>query len=219
MGPSFPYTYHDRIANYRWKGTENGLAAKDLAPPVDQIKYIIKKLKENPYSRRAQAITWRPHVDPESVDPPCLQRLWCRVINGKLVFETAWRSRDLFKAWGANVNGMLAWARLIADGIGVDVDCYVDFTNALHIYGQKKVTVEVVDFIDRLMKREAKKYDPKYVEAYQEFQKTKFYSLYSKWNEIKKEIVKIGDSDKVKSDKLSSEGDKIFAEIDALKDY
>ena len=42
-------------------------------PKIDQIEYIIKKLKEKPYSRRAQAITWRPLVDPFHIDPPLIK--------------------------------------------------------------------------------------------------------------------------------------------------
>jgi len=33
-------------------------------PRINQMEYIIDKLKEKPYSRRAQAITWRPLIDP-----------------------------------------------------------------------------------------------------------------------------------------------------------
>ncbi|MCP4760756.1 MAG: hypothetical protein GY870_03175 [archaeon] len=218
-GPSFPYTYHDRIANYRWKSHEDGLKADKLVPPVDQIQFMIDKLKKNGYSRRAQGITWRPHVDPYSVDPPCLQRIWARVLNNKLIFETTWRSRDLFRAWGANVNGMIAWAKLIAENLGIEVDSYADFTNSLHIYGQKKVAIEVIEFIERLMKRQKNKFESKYFEAFQEFQTTKFYSLYLKRSELKKQIFSLEDSEQAEKAKLNVEIDKINKDIDFLKDY
>lgn len=76
-------------------------------PRINQIEYIIRKLKEKPYSRRAQAITWRPLVDPFHIDPPCLQRIYMRVKDDSLLMQTTWRSRDLFRAWEANVNGMI----------------------------------------------------------------------------------------------------------------
>lgn len=218
-GPSFPYTYHDRIANYRWKSHENGLSIENLVPPVDQIKFMIDKLKKNGYSRRAQAITWRPHVDPESIDPPCLQRLWARIINEKLVFETSWRSRDLFKAWGANVNGMIVWAKYIADNVGVELDAYIDFSNSLHIYGQKKVTIEVIEFIERLFKRQKNKYDSRYLEAFVDFQTTKFYSLYKKRSDLKKHLFSLEDSDEATKDKINVEIEGINKEIDLLKEY
>ncbi|MBD3352231.1 MAG: hypothetical protein GF364_12155 [Candidatus Lokiarchaeota archaeon] len=217
-GPSFPYTYHDRIVNYRWKSTEDGLKKDELAEPVNQLQYIIDKLKKNGFSRRAQAVTWRAHTDPGSVDPPCLQRLWARIIQGKLVFETTWRSRDLFKAWGANVNGMLAWAKIVADALNVEVDCYVDFCNSLHIYGKKKVFIEVVDFIERLMKRQARKFDKKYADAFEDFKTTKFYELYKKRSDIKKQIARLDDSKETEREKLLEESNEIFEKIQELKE-
>ena len=219
MGKSFPYTYHDRIVNYRWKSAEDGLKQEELVPPIDQLNYMINKLKSNNYSRRAQGITWKPHTDPKSVDPPCLQRIWARVMNNKLVFETTWRSRDLFKAWGANVNGMLAWAKLIADALGVEIDCYIDFSNSYHIYGKKKVQIEVVDFIERLMKREAKKFDSKYADAFEEFKTTQFYGLYSKRADFKKQLLKLDENDTATKAQLESEIDKTNKKIDELKKY
>lgn len=219
QGPSFPYTYHDRITNYRWKSTEDGLEPLELVEPVDQIDYIIRKLKQNGYSRRAQGITWRPHTDPKSVDPPCLQRLWARIVNNKLVFETTWRSRDLFKAWGANVNGMLAWAKMIADELNVELDAYVDFANSLHIYGKKKVVIEVTDFIERLMKRHSKKYDSKYKEAFDDFQTTKFYQLYTRKSELQKQLSQLEENEKQQAEQISSEINDILSKIDAMEDY
>ena len=84
-------------------------------PRINQMEYIVQKLKESPYSRRAQAITWRPLVDPYHVDPPCLQRIFMRIKDGKLIMQTTWRSRDLFRAWEANVNGMIRIQKNIAD--------------------------------------------------------------------------------------------------------
>lgn len=104
-------------------------------PRINQIEYIVQKLREKPYSRRAQAITWRPLVDPFHVDPPCLQRIFMRIKEGKLIMQTTWRSRDLFRAWEANVNGMIRIQKDIADKLNVEIGHYLDFSNSLHIYG------------------------------------------------------------------------------------
>ncbi|KKK43221.1 hypothetical protein LCGC14_0731840 [marine sediment metagenome] len=121
-------------------------------PRINQIEYIIEKLKKSPYSRRAQAITWRPLVDPYSDDPPCLQRIFMRIIDKKLVMQTTWRSRDLFRAWEANVNGMIRIQKYVADKLGVDVGHYIDFSNSLHIYGSN--FPEVMDILNRMRNRE-----------------------------------------------------------------
>lgn len=109
---------------------------ESILPFIDQIDLMTKKLKKSPYSRRAQSITWRPMSDPFRDDPPCLQRIWCRVINGKLTMQTSWRSRDLFKAWQSNVNGIIRIQKNIAEDLGVEIGNYIEFNNSLHIYGK-----------------------------------------------------------------------------------
>ncbi len=120
-------------------------------PKIDQIEYIIRKLKEKPYSRRAQAITWRPLVDPFHIDPPCLQRIYMRVKDDKLLMQTTWRSRDLFRAWEANVNGMIRIQKYVADQLGLEMGHYLDFSNSLHIYGN--TISEVKDMFTRMITR------------------------------------------------------------------
>ena len=117
-------------------------------PRINQMEYIVNKLKESPFSRRAQAITWRPLVDPYHEDPPCLQRIYMRIKEGKLLMQTTWRSRDLFRAWEANVNGMIRIQKNIADQLGVEVGHYLDFSNSLHIYGSN--FSEIKDMLERM---------------------------------------------------------------------
>ncbi|MBN2150999.1 MAG: hypothetical protein JW839_06125 [Candidatus Lokiarchaeota archaeon] len=162
---SYPYTYHDRLFNYKAANTEDesylkGISKELLAslsslPGVDQVAAAIKKLKEAPHSRRAQAITWRPLSDPDRDDPPCLQRIWFRVHEGKLRTNTHWRSRDLFGAWEANVNGMLLIAKRVAEELGVEVGGYTDFCDSLHVYGRRKLVFkEVLPLLERVRAKE-----------------------------------------------------------------
>jgi thymidylate synthase len=113
---------------------------------VNQIDYIIDKLSQAGYTRRAQAITWNPKLDPPTEDPPCLQRVWGRLCEdgeGGFIFNmnTHWRSRDLFKAWFENVIAITTLMRKIAEGIAeksgkkVRLGRYVDISDSLHIYG------------------------------------------------------------------------------------
>ncbi|MGV9171312.1 MAG: thymidylate synthase [Promethearchaeia archaeon] len=120
-------------------------------PQTNQIEYIIDKLGKSPYSRRAQAITWRPLVDPYHNDPPCLQRIYMRIKNNKLIMQTTWRSRDLFRAWEANVNGMLRIQKYVADKLEVEMGHYLDFSNSLHIYGDSFKEVE--DIFERMQNK------------------------------------------------------------------
>jgi thymidylate synthase len=131
------YTYHERLFSYH---------ASSSIEKVDQIQYIVDYLSQAGHSRRAQAVTWIPTEDPGTEHPPCLQRIWCRLIadeegNLSLNMNTYWRSRDLYKAWFMNVYAITDLQRLIAEkisqktGMMVKVGRYVDISDSLHIYG------------------------------------------------------------------------------------
>jgi len=150
------YTYHQRLRAYC--PVEDIRVAGSPKPfgQVDQIQYIIDSLSEVNHTRRAQAITWMPTADPETDDPPCLQRIWCRLVAGDagkfaLNMNTHWRSRDLYKAWFMNAYAFTDLQRIIADEISrkidrpVTVGRYVDISDSLHIYGSyfDEVAVEV----------------------------------------------------------------------------
>ncbi len=140
------YTYHERLCAYC---PVEDLRTADSPRPfkkVDQIQYIIDSLSNVAHTRRAQAITWMPNADPKTDDPPCLQRIWCRLIDdGRgamlLNMNTHWRSRDLYKAWFMNVYALADLQRIIAQKISekigktVTAGRYVDISDSLHIYG------------------------------------------------------------------------------------
>ena len=140
------YTYHERLFSY---SPVEDIRNPDSPKPfisVNQIQYIIDYLSKTGHSRRAQAITWMPTADPQTDDPPCLQRIWCRLIANEagelsLNMNTHWRSRDLYKAWFMNVYALTDLQKTIAQAIAqkrsepVQVGRYVDITDSLHIYG------------------------------------------------------------------------------------
>jgi len=140
------YTYHERLFSY--SPAENIRDANSQRPfkKVNQIQYIVECLAGAGHSRRAQAITWMPTADPGTDDPPCLQRIWCRLVANEagawsLNMNTHWRSRDLYKAWFMNVYALTDLQRIIAEQIAtktgqpVKVGRYVDISDSLHIYG------------------------------------------------------------------------------------
>jgi thymidylate synthase len=129
------YTYHKRLFSYEIEGQT-----------VDQINYIVEKLSQAGHSRRAQAVTWNPKLDPPTYDPPCLQRVWCRLLPDEkgtptLNMNTHWRSRDAYKAAYMNAFALTDLQRLIAGRIAsqlgreVRVGRYADLVDSFHIYG------------------------------------------------------------------------------------
>jgi thymidylate synthase len=130
------YTYHERLYAY-----PHG----DGAERIDQMGYIADKLAKAPYSRRAQAITWVVKTDRFFEDPPCLQRIWCRLMDegdrAVLNMNVHWRSRDAYKAAFMNLFAltdlMRRQAEAIEENLGKPVECgrYAEFVDSFHIYG------------------------------------------------------------------------------------
>jgi thymidylate synthase len=116
------YTYHQRLRAY------------PSDPPVDQLALVVEKLKVRPTTRRAQAITWVPSYDPQEKHPPCLQRIWFAVREGKLVMHTHWRSRDAYLAAFMNIVALTELQRRLAEQIGIAPGPYYDMTDCFHIY-------------------------------------------------------------------------------------
>jgi len=139
------YTYHERLFAYRPVEDLMNPEAGPQFTPADQIDYMVEKLAAVPHSRRAQAVTWIPQCDPATDDPPCLQRVWARLLPAgdgfALNLNTHWRSRDLYKAWFMNVFALTDLQRLMAERLAEKmakpVRCgrYVDVTDSLHLYG------------------------------------------------------------------------------------
>ncbi|MFQ6037277.1 MAG: thymidylate synthase [Candidatus Aminicenantales bacterium] len=168
------YTYHSRLFAYPIEGGA-----------VNQVEALVAKLSETGYSRRAQAITWHPRLDPPTDDPPCLQRIWARLWEdekGELVLNmnTHWRSRDLFKAWFENVIALTTVMKKLAEQISartrrnVRLGRYVDISDSLHIYGSYFHEIEgdpkkgIKSFFEKLKSRsfEERTWDSDFVKPY-----------------------------------------------------
>ncbi len=149
------YTYHGRLRAYGTiKELHNG--GSELTGPfnVDQIEKVIRLLVEHPFTRRAQMITWMPHIDLDCYDPPCLQSLWYRIVDdehgvGWLNCNVRFRSND---AWGASFMNMFGFIHFSRDVIAAEVarragrrlelgrlNWHVD---SFHIYGKDIETAE-----------------------------------------------------------------------------
>lgn len=126
------YTYHERLTAYSVPG---------LAKPVDQLSYVVDALADAPYTRRAQAITWKPWEDAGIADPACLQRMWFRVFGDELVMNVHMRSNDAFKAAFMNMYAFTDLQRVVAEklserlGRQIRVGQYTHIADSFHIYG------------------------------------------------------------------------------------
>ncbi len=128
----FEYTYWRRL--HQW-GDE--LVHDDTAVVNDQIAYMTQKLKTDPRSRRAVAITWNPVIDQQVADVPCLQLVQCAVRDHRLQMSVVFRSNDIHLALSANMYGLIHKQQQIADAVGVPVGRYTHVALIPHIYYER----------------------------------------------------------------------------------
>lgn len=136
------YTYHERLTAYDIVDGPGGSGLRR-----NQIENVIDQLVKTPYSRRIQAITWQPWIDQTCDDPPCLQRMWFRIIEDEngvwwLQMDVDFRSRDAFKASFMNMDAFICWMGEIAREVGkrahreVRLGRYCDKSDSFHVYGK-----------------------------------------------------------------------------------
>ncbi len=128
----FVYTYHDRLFDYPVGAEE--IHGDGDGKGIDQVEYIVEKLKTEPNSRRAEAITWFPVKDTESANPPCLQRMQCFVRDELLNMHVEFRSNDMLSALGANMYALVHLQKTIADRLGAGIGWYSHTSVSAHIY-------------------------------------------------------------------------------------
>jgi thymidylate synthase len=135
------YTYHQRLFGYNVPGGE----------PIDQIEQLCRDLAEAPFTRRAQAITWKVWEDNTCYDPACLQSIWCRITeepagaSGEkrrvLSTNVRFRSNDAYKAAFMNMFALVHLQRMIAERVTelsgklVVPGRYCHIADSFHIYG------------------------------------------------------------------------------------
>ena len=126
---SFEYDYHGRLFDWGEHLTADGRPVH-----VDQIGYIVNKLRSSPRTRRAIAITWNPVIDEKLNDCPCLQLVQCLLRDGKMAMRVVFRSNDMLTAAGANMYALVRLQKSIADQIGAVCGTYTHISLVPHIY-------------------------------------------------------------------------------------
>lgn len=129
--PSLSYTYGIRLRNH--DGT-------------NQVETIIRKLKEEPWSRRAAGVLWNVKLDNDSSHPPCLSFVQATVKYEKLFMVALIRSNDMFRAWPENTLALRTMQKEIADAVNVPMGSLTIVSTSAHIYEESYVRAkEIVD--------------------------------------------------------------------------
>jgi thymidylate synthase len=129
------YTYHQRLRRYETPQLK----------PFDQLEVVCRKLAKAPHSRRAQCITWKVWEDNDCYDPPCLQSIWCRILEEQgqpvLSMNVRFRSNDAYRAAFMNIFALVQLQKRIADritaltGKPILLGRYCHLADSYHIYG------------------------------------------------------------------------------------
>ena len=143
--PGFEYTYGERLRAWALPapGGGGGGAGKvrdDLGVaggpdgPVDQIEHVVRRLRANPNSRRASAVTWIPPVDTEKEEVPCMMVDDFKIRQGRLHLTALFRSHDFAGAYPANLYGLTRLLEYVAERVGADPGSITTVSCSAHVY-------------------------------------------------------------------------------------
>jgi len=142
------------IYGFQWRNFGAEYESWDKPPKttgVDQLKSVVKKLKENPNDRRMIVMAWNPTKLGEMALPPCHYGFQVTVIDGKL--NLMWNQRSVDTALGLpfNIASYALLLHLLAKETGLKEGKLVGFLADTHIY------VNHIDGLKEQLSREPKK--------------------------------------------------------------
>ena len=141
-GKQATYTYWNRLKDFphienamKWLGDGKG-------DGYDQMMETIKKLADDPNSRRGVMVTWNPLIDTKSLEPPCMNWLQVVIRNGKVHLRVLFRSQDILLGLPENLVGcsaLLQWivSELQKLGLKVVAGILVLISTIPHIYKKR----------------------------------------------------------------------------------
>jgi len=105
-----------------------------LRKPIDQIAYLVEKLKTAPHSRRLVACTWKTEHDYNNTNSPCLVLVQLNVVEDKLFLTAFFRSNDMFAAWPKNAFALREMQKNLAQECKLMLGHLTIISQSAHIY-------------------------------------------------------------------------------------
>ncbi len=128
-------------------GRVYGAQWKDWRKPeggsIDQIKEVIRSIRENPESRRHLVCAWNPGELHLMALPPCHALFQFYVANGKLSCQLYQRSADLFLGVPFNIASYALLTMMIAKICNLQAYEFVHTFGDLHLYSNHKEQAEL----------------------------------------------------------------------------
>ncbi|URL60877.1 thymidylate synthase [uncultured bacterium] len=101
---------------------------------IDQLKWVINKVRKTPFSRRMIVSAWNSEDVPSMALPPC-HTLWQLYVNdGKLSCQLYQRSGDIFLGVPFNIASYALLTSLIAKECGLKPGYFIHDLGDAHIY-------------------------------------------------------------------------------------
>ena len=127
----FDYTYGERLNAW---GDET----------INQIEYVIGKLRENQNTRRAVATTWDPRKDTRVDEVPCLNHFVFMTRENLIDISVMIRSNDMYGAWPANVYALGELLTYVANKTNLTAGTVTTLSVNAHIYKNDWSKAELV---------------------------------------------------------------------------
>ena len=117
------------VYGYQWRSwpTPDGES-------IDQIKGLVKSLKENPNSRRHIVSAWNPALVDDMALPPCHTMFQFYVADGKLSCQLYQRSADIFLGVPFNIASYALLTMMLAQVCDLEVGDFVHTFGDAHLY-------------------------------------------------------------------------------------
>lgn len=101
---------------------------------VDQIKYVINQIKNNPDSRRIVLSAWNPAELDKMTLPPCHTLIQFYVVNNKLSLQLYQRSGDVFLGVPFNIASYAIFLMMVAQVTNLIPHEFIHTLGDAHIY-------------------------------------------------------------------------------------
>src|SRR3989344_2097818 len=142
--PGINYTYGQRLMDH---------------DSIDQIKSVIEKLKKEPFTRRAIAVTWDVGKDVYNENAPCLDLVNFIVQDDRLFMNAYFRSHDVYRGWPQNAFALRKLQKRVSDETGIKMGSLTIFSASAHIYEES--INEVKEVLDRYYEGQEPEWDPR----------------------------------------------------------
>jgi len=128
LGPVYGFQWRNYNAQYiNWDTDYKG-------DGVDQLKYVVEKLKNNPNDRRMIVCAWNPSMMDQMALPPCHFVFQVTVVDGKVNLLWNQRSVDVMLGLPFNIASYATLLHLLAKESGLGEGKLVGFLGDVHIY-------------------------------------------------------------------------------------